>query len=49
MYKRQVDEPGRSVLEITLHEGRLVTEAAIFADKTAIDEETCLLYTSRCV
>ena len=44
-----------------LDESRVLTEAAIFADKVAVDEETvrlhshiaqfrdCLLYTSRCV
>ena len=40
-----------------IDESRILTEAAIYADRVAVDEETvrlrshftCLLYTSRCV
>ena len=43
-YRRRLEEKMREVLENkSIDEGRILTEAAIFADKVAVDEETVRL------
>ena len=48
LYREQLAKKQARLQELlgdrSIDEGRLVTEAAIFADKTAIDEETVRLH-----